>query len=74
MVRLEAFQAGCDVYLDYRFEDVMFRYEHQTGKVYRKFYGKAEVEIDRASKLFHEAISAGEQITARQYELGKPKD
>ncbi len=71
-VPLEAFREGRDVYIDYPFEDAMFRYEHQTCRVFRKFYGEAEVEIDRTSNLFHEAISAGQQITAEQYGQGKP--
>ncbi len=74
MVRLEAFREGHDVYLDYPFEEAMFRYEHQTGRIFRKFYGEAEVEIDRTSNLFHEAISAGEQITAEQYSRGGPSE
>ncbi len=69
-VRLEAFREGHDVYIDYPFEDAMFRYEYQTGKVFRKFYGEAEVEVDRTSNLFHEAISAGQQITAEKYAQG----
>jgi hypothetical protein len=71
MVRLEVFQQGHDVYLDYPFEDVMFRWEHKTRKVFGKFYGEAEVEVDYTSNLFHEAISAGEQITAEKYAQGE---
>ena len=74
MVLLEVFREGHDVYLDYPFEDVMFRWEYQTGKVFRKFYGQAEVEIDHTSNLFHEAMSAGQQITAKQYTQGKSAD
>ena len=72
MVLLDIFREGRDVHLDYPFEDVMFRWEYQTRKVFRKFYGQAEVEIDPTSNLFHEAVSAGEQITAEQYTQGKP--
>ena len=68
---LDIFRQGRDVYIDYRFEEAMFRWEHRTRKVFRKFYGEAEVEIDRTSRLFHEAISAGEQISAEQYREGK---
>ncbi len=71
-VPLEAFREGQDVYIDYPFEDAMFRYEYQTRKVFRKFYGEAEVEVDHTSKLFHEAISGGQLITAEQYARGKP--
>jgi hypothetical protein len=71
MVKLEVFREGHDVYIDYPFEDAMFRYEYQNRKVFRKFYGEAEHEIDYTSDLFHEAISAGQLITAEQYAQGK---
>jgi hypothetical protein len=71
MVLLEVFRDGHDVFIDYPSEDAMFRWESQTGKVFRKFYGEAEMEIDHTSNLFHEAISAGQQITAEQYAEGK---
>ncbi len=73
-VPLEVFREGHDVYIDYPFEDAMFRYEYQTGKVFRKFYGEAEVEVGYTSNLFREAISAGQQITAGQYAQGKSAD
>jgi len=71
-VPLEVFREGHDVYIDYPFEDAMFRYEYQTGRVFRKFYGEAEVEAGYTSNLFREAMSAGQQITAEQYAKGKP--
>jgi len=61
-----AFRTG-NIYLDYPYEDAKFRWEKQTGKVYRRFYGKREVIIDHTSDLFNEAISAGEQITRDDY-------
>ena len=71
-MRLEVFQEGRDVYVDYPFEDVMFRWEYQSKRVFRKFYDQAEVEVHYSSNMFHEAISAGQQITAEQYTQGKP--
>jgi hypothetical protein len=71
---LDVFREGRDVYIDYPFEDVMFRWECQTRRVFRKFYGQDEVEIDRTSRLFHEAISTGRQITAEQYAHGRSPD
>ncbi len=56
-----------NIYLDYPYEDAKFRWDKGTGKVYRRFYGKREVEIDHTSNLFNEAISAGEQITRDDY-------
>mgnify|MGYP001580381996 FL=1 len=66
MVSLDLFQSG-DVYLDYPFEEVKFRYEKKTGKVYGRFYGVAEKEINPSSKLYHEAISSGEVICREDY-------
>jgi hypothetical protein len=65
-VTTEAFREG-DVYIDYPYEDAKFRSEKETGKVYRRFYDEREIEIDHTSKLFHEAISGGFQITREEY-------
>lgn len=56
-----------DVFIDYPPEDVKFRFEHATRRVFRRFYGEPEVEIDPSSNLYHEAISAGKQITRDEY-------
>lgn len=66
MVSLDAFRAG-DVYIDYPYEEVKFRFEKKTGKAYGRFYGEAENEIDRKSGLYHDAISAGKLITREEY-------
>ncbi len=66
MVLMDVFMKG-DVYIDYPPEDVKFRFEHATRKVYRRFYGEPEDEIPHNSNLYHEAISAGKQITREDY-------
>jgi hypothetical protein len=66
MVSLDAFQKG-DVYIDFPFEDAKFRFEKETGRVFRRFYGQPEKEIDPKSTLFNEAISAGDTITREDY-------
>jgi hypothetical protein len=63
---LAAYREG-DVYLDYPFEDVKFRWEKETSKVFRRFYGQAEVEINWSSNLFRDAMSAGKRITREEY-------
>jgi 16S rRNA G527 N7-methylase RsmG len=63
---LDVFIKG-DVYIDYPFEDAKFRYEKQTGKVYRRFYGEAEDEIVPSSDLYNQAIRVGKQITRDEY-------
>lgn len=63
---LDVFLKG-DVYIDYPFEDVKYRYEKRTGKVYGRFYGNVEHEVEPSSNLYHEAISTGSQITRDDY-------
>lgn len=72
-VQLERFRAG-DVYIDYPYEDMMFHYVNETGKVFRKFYGDPEEdEIPPSLNVYNDAISSGTEITAAQYAEGKPK-
>jgi hypothetical protein len=66
MVMLDVFQRG-DVYIDFPYESVKFRFEKKTRKVFGRFYGQAEAEIDRSSALYHDAISAGTLITEEEY-------
>ena len=66
MVALELFQQG-DVYVDYKFEDMKFRFEKDTGKVFVRLDGGQEVEIEQSHPHFREAISAGKVITKEQY-------
>lgn len=65
-VPLDAFKKG-DVYIDYAFEDAKFRYCKEDGKVYRRFYGQAEVEIRPDSDLYNQAILSGREITRDEY-------
>ena len=71
MVLMDAFLEG-DVFLDLPYEKAKFRFEKNTRKVYRRFYGEPEVEIPSNSHLYHDAISAGEQITREDYYRDEP--
>ena len=62
----ERFRLG-DVYIDFPYEKVMFRFNKQTGKVYQKFYGKQEVEVPHSSNLFAEARIGGNEISSDDY-------
>jgi hypothetical protein len=73
MVAIEEFIKG-DVYIDFPYEDVKFRYENRTGRVFRRFYGEAEKEIVPDSDLYHDAISAGKQITRDEYYADEKRD
>ena len=66
MVMMDAFLKG-DVYIDFPYEKAKFRFEKDTRKVYRRFYGEPENEIPHSSNLYNEAIRAGEQITREDY-------
>ena len=63
---LYAFDLG-DVYLDYPYEEMKFRYEKKTGKVFVRFYGKPECEVEHSYSFYREAMSAGTQITEEEY-------
>ena len=63
----EAFRVG-DVYIDYFPEQVMFHYVHDTGKIFRRFYGdRHETEVPHSSDLFREAQQIGVVTTAERY-------
>lgn len=63
-----------DVYLDYDFEDVMFRFEHSTRHFFRKFYGESEEkEVPFDNRLLNDAILGGTEIDAKTYQEGKPR-
>jgi GNAT superfamily N-acetyltransferase len=62
----DAFERG-DVYIDYAFENALFRYENATGKVYRRFYNEREDEVPPSSELYTQAIMSGRAITRDEY-------
>lgn len=72
-VRTAAFIEG-DVYIDYPYEAVKFRFERATLKVFQRFYGEPEDEIPHNSELYNEAHSGGWRITAEDYFLDKDKE
>lgn len=58
-----------DVYIDYPFEEVMYRWDHQQKKIYVRFYGKVEnpKPVPHDNRLFNDALLSGDQITREQY-------
>jgi len=62
-----------DVYIDYPFEEVMFRRMKENGAIYRKFYGEQESSelILHHNRLYNDALLSGEEITQEEYEVGK---
>jgi hypothetical protein len=65
-----AFQTG-DLYIEYGFEEVLFRYEKQTARFFHKFYNEShEQEAPHDSKLLCEARCSGVLTTAERYFSG----
>lgn len=65
---MDAFLKG-DVFIDFPYERAKFRWEKDTKKVYRRFYGEVEDEIPPSSHLYNQAILEGEQVTREEYFL-----
>ncbi len=61
-----------DIYIDYDFEDVKFRWDHQKEKFYRKFYDELEEEIvSHDNKLLNDAILSGRKLPKRNMKKAK---
>ena len=60
-----------DVFIDYPFEEVMFRWDHQARKIYVCFYGDGESPepVPHDNRLFNDALLCGDEIDRLQYEL-----
>ena len=64
-----AFRQGRDVCILYSFEEVAFRWEHATGRVFRRFRGDGrETETDRMNRLFGDAQTGGRLATRAEYD------
>ena len=69
----EKFQQG-DVFIDYDFEDVMFRYDFGSRRFFRRFYGDShESEVPHDNRLLNDAIRFGNETEAVAYRSGKPR-
>lgn len=62
-----------DVYIDYSFEEVMYRWDHAAKKIYVRFYGEEEKSkpIPHDNRLFTDALLSGREITKEEYLMGK---
>jgi hypothetical protein len=57
-----------DTYVDYDFEDVMFRFEAKTEKFFRRFYGESnESEVPPDNRLLNDALLFGDETNAIEY-------
>ncbi len=62
--------AESDVYVDYPFESVRYRWDHLSEKVFVKFYGKSEHDetVPTNNRLFTDALLSGTEITKAEYD------
>lgn len=62
-----------DVYLDYDFEDVMFRWDHQRRLIFVKFDGETEKQqpVSHDNRLFNDALRFGKEISEAVYLNGR---
>lgn len=68
----QRFQRG-DVFIDYDFERVMFRYDATTQSFFRKFYGEVdEKPVPSNNRLLADAIRGGDEIDEGMYAAGRP--
>jgi hypothetical protein len=64
---------GRDVYIDYAYMRVMFRWDHVSQQIFVKHYGKAEAisPVPYDNGLFNEATLYGSEISLEEYLKGK---
>ena len=62
-----------DVYVDYPFESVMFRWDKELKLIFRKFYQEPEevIPIPDDNRLYNEALNFGDEISLDEYLAGK---
>lgn len=59
-----------DVFIDYPFEEVMYRWNHTEQKIYVRFYGEEEKPdpISHDNRLLNDPILSGDEISREKYE------
>ncbi|MBA5607389.1 hypothetical protein H3H36_18695 [Duganella sp. FT3S] len=64
-----------DIFVDYFIEEVMFRWDHVTKKIYVRFYGKDESlhPVPYDNRLFNDALLGGDEISREEYGRGKDR-
>jgi hypothetical protein len=64
--------ADADVFVDYSFEQVMYRWDHIAKKIYVRLYGEDEKSspVPHDGRLFNDALLYGEEISREVYERG----
>jgi len=61
-----------DIFIDYPYEEVMFRFDHTARVFFRKLYGNAkESSVPHDNRLLNDAIRFGDETDAAAYAAGK---
>lgn len=65
--------ANEDIFVDYPYEEVTYRWDHHSKQVFVRFYGNEENSqpIPHDNRLFNEALCCGEEITRQDYNRGR---
>lgn len=71
-VRAEEFQKNRDIYIDYDFEEIMFRFDSKANRFFSKMYrSDIEYEVPFNDTLLKDAIASGDEIDSETYHSGK---
>jgi hypothetical protein len=64
-----------DVFVDYPYEEVTYRWDHFSKQVFVKFYGDDEGSqpIPQDNKLYNDALRFGEEISQEEYRRGRAR-
>jgi hypothetical protein len=67
--------ANEDIFVDYPYEEVTYRWDHHSKQVYVCFYGDEESiqPVPHDNRLFNEALRFGEEITRLDYDRGRSR-
>jgi len=65
-----SFKTG-DLFIEYGFEEVLFRFEKKTARYFRKFFNESdEHQVPSDNKLLCDALCSGVLTTAERYSVG----
>ncbi|MGY2184839.1 hypothetical protein D3C87_884500 [compost metagenome] len=67
--------ANEDIFIDYPYEEVTYRWDHPSKQVFVRFYGDEESiqPVPHDNRLFNEALRFGEEITRQDYNRGRSR-
>ncbi len=73
MIDADACFESDEAFIDYDFEEVMYRWSKSDKKFYMKFYGERheQGEANPKGKIFTDALMYGIQISREEYDRGR---